>query len=127
MSVLLMLISVSQANAKVWIIVEDATDEIYSLSPEDDAVMPDTGYTKHIVDLNFKDIELMDHPTNYKYKNDKFIMNIQKISDKENKKEENKKGADDLKLIRNKAYKIACDALVADGVTLEKIKCKDFE
>ncbi len=75
------LVIANVVNAESWLIVNKQTQEILSLSNEDDAQIPDSNYEKIIILEDLKDIELQYHPTNYKYKNDKFIVNIQKISD----------------------------------------------
>ena len=92
------------------------------IAPEDTAKLE-----TEIMSGKISDYDLKEGYSDYKMVNGKFIINVKKISDKENKKDEDKKGADDMELIRNKAYKIACDALIADQIILKKVKCSDFE
>ncbi len=68
------------AYAETYLIYENSTKEILSLSPEDDAQLSD-GHTKEILDIDFRDIRLQYHPVYYKWLDGKFIVNIQKLSD----------------------------------------------
>ena len=115
------------AQAKVYLIVNENTDEIYSLSNEDDAVMPESGYKKVILDVEIKEIELLSQPTDYKYKDKKFILNVQKVSDKENAKTAAEEKAVELKQIEDKARRSALEALIAEGKTFKHYKLSDFE
>ncbi len=113
------------ANAEVYLLV-DNNDEIVSMSPEDDAQLSN-GLHKTILVGDLSDYQLSDKPTNYKYKNNKFIKNIDKISNKEIKKEKGKKKADELTLINNKSMLDAMIALEAEGVVFNEVKHSDFE
>ena len=57
------------ASAEVYIITEKGSGEIYSMSNEDDAVMPPSGYEKHILPGTFANYPLEYPSTYYKYKN----------------------------------------------------------
>lgn len=122
-----LILSVNVAQAEVYMIVNNANDEIYSLSNEDDCVMPESGYTKVILKMKLKDIELQAHPTDYKYKDKKFIMNIQKISDKENTKSVLLEIYQEQEMIKNKAFKMAYDELIKEGKTFQHITVEDYE
>jgi len=112
---------------QIYIIVENSTDEIISLSNEDDAVMPEGNYKKYIVDMKLSELELEEHPIYYKYKNNKFIKNIKKISDEELDKEKKQKKMTEFNLIKNKIYYDACIALEIAGQVFEEITCSEFE
>ncbi len=71
--------------------------------------------------------DLQEQHSDYKIVNNKFIVNVKKISDREIAREEETIKQSDMKLIQNKAYKIACDALIANGINLVTVKCSDFE
>ena len=124
---LILVFSARPVNAKVFLIVNDQTNEIYSLSPEDDCVMPESGYTKHVLDMDIKEIELQAHPTDYKYKDKKFVLNVQKVSDKENQKQSKLEKDQELELIDDKARKTALEALISEGKTFKHYKVSDFE
>lgn len=117
--VILCFLIIGSVNAKSWLIVNKQNQEILSLSPENDAQLPDDTYEKIIIDENFWDIQLTEHPTMYKYKNGKFIKNIEKISNIEIEKEEAEKEMAEEKLISERMRKIARDQLVAEGILKE--------
>ena len=127
----LLILSVATiASADFRVVYDKSSKEVLFVVDKGDIVISTEDKDKletEVMSGKISDYDLQESYENYKMVNGKFIINVQKISDKENKKNDDKKGADDMKLIRNKAYKIACDALVADGVNLTKIKCSDFE
>jgi len=106
-------------HAESYLIVEKDTNEILSLSPEDDAQDPDDNYTKIIIKDNYWDIDLDEQANMYKFKNGKFIKNIKKISDKEIEKEKAIKLQKERKLINKRMEKIARDQLIEEGAIKE--------
>jgi len=106
-------------HAESYLIVEKDTNEILSLSPEDDAQVPDDNYTKIIIKDNYWDIDLDEQANMYKFKNGKFIKNIKKISDKEIEKEKAIKLQKERKLINKRMEKIARDQLIEEGAIKE--------
>ena len=106
-------------HAESYLIVEKNTNEILSLSPEDDAQVPDDNYTKIIIKDNYWDIDLDEQANMYKFKNGKFIKNIKKISDKEIEKEKAEEKNKEEKLITERMRKIARDQLIEEGVIKE--------
>ena len=117
--ILLSIVFAQSVNAKSWLIVNKQTKEVLSLSPEDDAQLPDSTYEKIIIDDNYWDIKLTEHPTMYLYKNSRFIKNIKKISDIEIEKEEATEANVRGKLITERMYKIAETELIAEGIINE--------
>ncbi len=106
-------------HAESYLIVEKNTNEILSLSPEDDAQVPDDNYTKIISKDNYWDIDLDEQANMYKFKNGKFIKNIKKISDKEIEKEKAEEKNKEEKLITERMRKIARDQLIEEGAIKE--------
>ena len=106
-------------HAESYLIVDKDTNEILSLSPEDDAQVPDDNYTKIIIKDNYWDIDLDEQANMYKFKNGKFIKNIKKISDKEIEKEKAEEKNKEEKLITERMRKIARDQLIEEGVIKE--------
>jgi len=106
-------------HAESYLIVEKNTNEILSLSPEDDAQVPDDNYTKIIIKDNYWDIDLDEQVNMYKFKNGKFIKNIKKISDKEIEKEKAEEKNKEEKLITERMRKIARDQLIEEGAIKE--------
>ena len=109
------------ANAEVYLLVNSATSEIKDLSPENDAVV-EAGYQKIILPGKVSDYELQYHPSYYKYKDKKFVVNIKKISDEELAKQENKEKADEEVLIQNEIRRQAIEKLKAGGISLKFYK-----
>jgi len=106
-------------HAESYLIVDKNTNEILSLSPEDDAQLPNDNYTKIIIKDNYWDIDLDEQANMYKFKNGKFIKNIKKISDKEIEKENSVKLQKERKLITERMRKIARDQLIEEGAIKE--------
>ncbi len=104
------------AHGESYLIVSKATNEILSLSPEDDAQLPDNTFEKIVIDEDYWDIALSEHPTMYKYKDKKFIKNIEKISNVEIEKENAIVAGVRHSLIMERVIKIAEDELIAEGV-----------
>ena len=122
----IMLVATS-SMAAVYVIVEDATGEIVSVSPTDDAVL-EAGQTKVIKpNLDYATVILNHDPQDYKYINGNFVENIQKISDRENAAITSSAKQAEIKKVRNKAMKLACDKLITEGTTFTHITCADFE
>jgi len=105
---------VQQVNAASWLIVNKQSKEILSLSPEDDAQLPNSDYEKIILDEDFGDIVLSEHPTFYKY-NGNFVKNIKKISDRELQIEEDEERAEEEGWIKDRMRKNAMDELKLEG------------
>ena len=127
---LLILSITTIASADFKVVYDKSSKEVIFIVDKGDVVISSEDEAKletEIMSGKISDYDLKEKYEDYKMVNGRFIINTQKISDKENKKEDKKKEADDMKLIRNKSYKIACDALVADGVKFDKVKCSDFE
>ena len=106
-------------HAESYLIVDKNTNEILSLSPEDDAQLPNDNYTKIIIKDNYWDIDLDEQVNMYKFKNGKFIKNIKKISDKEIEKEKAEEKNKEEKLITERMRKIARDQLIEEGAIKE--------
>ncbi len=109
------------SHADTYMMVDTATQEIKSLSPEDDAQAQE-GWEKIILPNEFKEIELQYHPTFYKWKNGKFVMNIKKISDVELAREEGEARLAEEVLVQKRMRKIAMDELKAEGVIFNYIE-----
>ena len=117
---LVLMLFASIASADVWLILDG--DEITSLSPMDDAQL-EAGQTKVVLPIELKDIELQYHPTYYKFKDGRFIVNIKKLSDEALAQEVAlEKQAENL-LINKKIKDLAITALeVEDGIKLKHNK-----
>ena len=74
-----LLIITNLVFAEVYLIVDKTTKEIYTASEKDDTAIP-AGKEKVVLSGGFANYELKDNPTNYFYKNNKFILNTEKIN-----------------------------------------------
>lgn len=104
----------SFAKAEVYLLVNKSTNEIKDMSPINDAVV-ENGYEKIILKGKISDYELQNHASYYKYKDNKFILNVKKISDEEIVKQEAEETAKVEKLIQDKIRDIAIEQLKEEG------------
>lgn len=125
-NILLLILSVSiligllcsACFADVYILVDKASKEVVDMSPQNDAVVQPE-QEKIILPGKLTGYELQYHPNYYFYKNNKFVLNIKKISDEENAKEEGKEGLAEEQIIRERIRKIAIDKLKEEGIVLK--------
>lgn len=111
------------AFADVWLIYKTDTKEVYSISNEDDAVMPAQGYTKVILKKHLDDIQLSYPMTYYKYQDGKFIIDITKVKAEVDAQIVAQKEAEQEAIIQERIRKIAIDQLKTEGIEIkEKIK-----
>lgn len=107
--------------ADVYIIYNTATKEIYSISNEDDAVMPKTGYTKTILKQNLKDILLQYPPEYYKYDNNKFILNMKKVDEESIRQQQAEERIKEEKIVSDRIRKDTIEKLKSEGITFKYI------
>ena len=107
------------AYADSYLIYNTTTKEVYSLSNEDDAVMPQSGYKKVILKDDLTDIQLEYSAEYYKYLNNKFVKNISKISSEEEQRVSNEEKENEEILIQKRIRKIAIEQLKSEGVILK--------
>ncbi len=108
-------------SAEVYLLVDTTTDNIHSMSPENDAI-PEEGQEVIIIPGDVMDYPLMYKPCFYKYKNNRLVVNVQKLSDKALRDEEDEKQIKEEKMIRKRMRKIAIDQLKGEGVEFEYIE-----
>ena len=109
------------AHADSYLVVDRKTQEVKSLSPEQDCVIEE-GWQEVVIPSEFKEIELQYHPTFYKWKNGKFIVNIKKISDVELAIEDQKSRREENKLIEDKMRVMAIKELKREGKKLKYVE-----
>ncbi len=84
--------------AETYLLINKTTNEVQDMSVRDDAVV-EAGFEKIVLPGKITDYELQYHPQYYKYVGGKWILNIKKMSDEENKiqllKDELKKKKED--------------------------------
>ena len=67
--------------ADTYIIYNNSTQEVLSVSSQDDAVMPNTGYTKVITKDNLKDLDLQYPAQAYKWNGSRLTPNSKKLDE----------------------------------------------
>ena len=80
-------------------------------------IIPD-GKELIILQGDWSTYEFTDDPTNYKYKNNNFIKNLDKINEKENKKIKKQEQEAELKFIEQRMRAMAIEVLKAEGETI---------
>ena len=121
--VLVFLFLAQTAFADVWLIYKTDTREVYSISPENDATIPEKGYTKEILKKNLEDIQLSYPMTYYKYQDGKFIVNIEKVKAEVDAQIAAQEEAKQETIIREKIRAMAIGQLKTEGVVIkEKVK-----
>lgn len=101
-------------SAEVYLLVDEKTNEIISMSPEDDAVL-DVGMKKVVLSGKLSDYELQNHPTFYKFKDGKFIRNIEKESNYILDLQTEQELIDEQKMINTKSRELAIKELKTEG------------
>ncbi len=102
-------------RAETFVIYNNDTNAVYSLSGIDDAIMPKTGYTKTTIKDNLRDLDLQYPAQYYKFNGNRLIPNTRKLDEEAIKEEDARKKADEEKLINERIRKIARDELIKEG------------
>ena len=118
---------VTMVHAEVYLLYHKQTKEILSMSAIDDAVLPSDEYKRKILPGELRDYLLQYHPTYYKYQGNRFVLNIQKLSDDTLAEEAAKNKSAEIALLLKMQRYIACQALEADGYIFNHINCEDFK
>lgn len=84
---LVLMCGITQAAlADVYVIYNTSTKEVMSVQDDDSAVL-ETGFTKKIIEgKTIANFQFDSSVTDYKIVNDKFVLNVKKLSDRENAK-----------------------------------------
>lgn len=107
----------SLAYADVYVIT-DSNGSIYSLSEQDDAVIPD-GYSKDVIrGRSIPELALDSDISTYKYLGKKFIIDTKKVAEKRQKEADMAKVKEDAMTARSSAI----GKLKALGLTNDEIK-----
>lgn len=104
-NILLIIIFLALSNlafADVYVIT-DSIGSIYSLSEQDDAVLP-VGYSKDIIrGKNISDLALDSDVSIYKYSSGKFSIDTKKVAEKRQKEADIQKAKDDAETAKKSA------------------------
>jgi len=104
--------------AELYVIVDSQTDEIYSVSENNDTVLPQ-GKELKVLPGGWENYEFDENPIDYKFKNNKFIKNISKIDNREKAKKAKIEKELELKVIEERMKKLAIDQLKAEGLSFD--------
>lgn len=114
------------ANAEVYVLFDKSSKEVKSISKQDDAVL-EKGWEKVILDGKLSDYPLTYQSQYYTYENNRFVVNVDKLSEEENVRKKAEKRAEELALIEKKKQQLAYEALKKEGVEFVEIKDVDFQ
>ena len=114
------------AFADIYVTYNTKTDEVIDMSKHKDVVLDEDGVRAKLPG-KLTDYDLQYHPSYYKYKDNKFIVNIKKISDDAIAKDKCKARQLEMKKIEKQVYLNAKKELEANGEVFKEIKDKDFK
>ena len=122
---------IARANADITVVRDKNTNEVLFLTDSGDVKLSEADAQKYetvvIPDKTLKDIEIREAPQDYKFVNDRFVVNTQKISDRENDKEVQSARDAEMEAVQKKAYLDAFTALKAGGQSFKYISADDFK
>lgn len=120
----------TNAYAEIFVIYNPTTKEVYSLSNQDDAVLPQ-GFEKKNIEGNANDYYAETDAKNYKLNGNKLVLNVKRINDIEKENQDAKTVAEEkekeFKDIDNKVRKQAYEALKAEGKVFKHINDDTFK
>lgn len=112
-------------SAEVYVTYDKQTKEIFDISEQDDAVVPE-GYEKKVLKGSKDQIPDMYEAKYYKLAGNKVVLNNKKLNtDMKRQKEETEKLREEYKVMRM-MQKMACEQLKASGEKLKHISCDEY-
>lgn len=125
--VLLVLLTICTfAHAEVYLIFDKKGKEVYSVSGQNDTVVPE-GKELVVLKGTIDKLGLERNPVYYKFIDGDFILNNDKINADYQMVQDLIAKEKDMKLIDAKVKEMAYDALVAEGVVFKKISKEDLK
>jgi hypothetical protein len=111
----------TSAHAGTWCIYNETSGEVYSLSSQDDAVMPqEPGYKKTVIKDDMRDLDLVYPHRMYKFNGTRLVPNIKKLDELALQEERAREKAEQEKLIQAEIRKMALERLKAQNITVEE-------
>lgn len=112
--------------SETYIVYDKATEEIISISPEQDCTIME-GWEEKTSRENYWDIvSQLEHPWEYyKYKDNRFVVNLKKLSDEAILAENQKERSKEEKMIQKRMRKIAREQLEAEGYEFEYLETEE--
>lgn len=126
LSIIIILIMAVNLYADVYILIETESRNVLDISPRNDAVIQE-GQEKVILQGIVSDYPLDGDVQDYKLINNRFILNSQKVNEKQAEIEKGIEIAEEIKKINDKVRELAYDELKKEGVTFKHIKESDFK
>ncbi len=116
--IILFLLFTVNCYADIIVIYNDNTKEIYTVSESDDTAVP-AGFKKDILKGELSDYNFTENPINYRYENKKFIKDLDKVSQENQREKIEKEKAKEEKAINEKIRKMAIEKLKEEGVKIK--------
>lgn len=114
------------ANANVFVLYNNTTKEVLSISAEDDAVVP-SGYTKTVLSGKLSDYPMEYNNQDYLFVNKRFVVNMKKISDREKANLDALETAAEIESVKKAAYLKAYQEMLTAGIKFKNIDESTFK
>jgi len=111
--------------ADVYVLIETETRNVLDLSPRNDAVIQE-GQEKIIIPGIISDYPLLGDIQDYKFINNRFVLNTEKVNEKSLEISNYNKRVEELKIIRDKSDLMAKKELEKEGIIFKQVKDEDF-
>lgn len=107
--------------AEVFIVINKTTKAIITMGEKNDNVL---SANQELITLpgTFENYDLKENPTNYFYKNNKFVLNTKKINDEEVAKQKAEKRQQEEALVNKEMRNQAITALEIKGIVFTELK-----
>lgn len=122
---ILFLLTAQIAHATVYVVYNDSTKEVLSISPVDDAVVP-AGYSKKALDISIDQVRLDQSLSYYKFQNNRFVLDTNKAAIEEGRRADLQEAAAERRAVMSRALQMACADLEGSGTVFKHIKCSDL-
>lgn len=119
------LLSLVNARADIYIVYDQASKDVVSISKRDDVVM-EPAWKLKVLPGRFEDLQLVEHPTYYKLQGNRLVLNTRKVSDEEIERNNQRDRSADILSIKNRLYRDACIKMETEGYNFTRIECNDF-
>lgn len=124
--IILLLILCSTASADVFVTIDKNTKEVISMDKRDEVVLKPE-WEKIVLPGNLEDYPLEYKPTDYTYKNNKFVVNVSKMSDEAIEEQKFADKMQELAEVEAYAKKQAYKDMKKEGKVFKELKESDLE
>lgn len=116
---------INNSCADVYVLYDKRTNEVLSISKQDDAVKPDSNYLVRKIKGNVSDF--IHDAKFYKIDGNTLSLNISKKTEDDKKKQDFSEKTSEQATIELRAFKNACLQLEGEGVVFKQISCSDYD